>query len=292
MLPNTSPDSRAALLLGDPVLLTSPMSGLMNEKSPPTPGEVGTCPLLLWSHQRTGLGLPLGSQRSLLISAAFTTLHRWVSPSPLSKPERRRRLWFISPLSASAQGLTQAGDLMCWLFVDWIKLPKRAQKLSISCFPCVCSILLMGSNLVHTSHHTEPDPSQSRQASSSRSRELPEDGKVAFRVLSHGPPRFDVICGSIQNHIASFLPSFCFWMEAKWYLGMETCFKTKGGWGNFNGEREVLESLPVRTEMTDDKFLSSGLLVGSTILFFILYHVLPHHGSLGDSQAGDLDQLS
>lgn len=53
----------------------------------------------------------------------------------------------------------------------------------------------------------------------------------------------------------------------------------------------MLESLPVRTEMTNDKFLSSGLSVGSTF-FFILYHVLPHHGSLGDSQAGDLDQLS
>lgn len=77
-------------------------------------------------------------------------------------------------------------------------------------------------------------------------------------------------------------------MEAKWYLGMET----KGGGGNFNGEREVLESLPVRTEMTGDKFLSSGLSVGSTLLFFVLYLVLPHHGSLGDSQAGHLDQLS
>lgn len=56
-------------------------------------------------------------------------------------------------------------------------------------------------------------------------------------------------------------------MEAKWYLGMET----KGGGGNFNGEREVLESLPVRTEMTGDKFLSSGLSVGSTFLFCVMY---------------------
>lgn len=54
----------------------------------------------------------------------------------------------------------------------------------------------------------------------------------------------------------------------------------------------MLESLPVRTEMTGDKFLSSGLSVGSTLLFFVLYHVLPHHGSLGDSQAGHLDPLS
>lgn len=139
------------------------LSGLMNENSPPTPWEVGTCPLFLWSHQRMELGLLLGSQRSLLISAAFTTLHQWVFPSLLSKPEGRRHLWFISLLSASAQGLTRAGDLMCWLFVDRIKLPKKAQKLSISYFLCVCSILLMGSHLVHTSHHTEPDPARAHR---------------------------------------------------------------------------------------------------------------------------------
>lgn len=87
----------------------------------------------------------------------------------------------------------------------------------------------------------------------------------------------------MQNHIASFLLSFCFWMEAKWYLGMETCFKTNGSWGNFNGERDVPESLPARTEMIDDYFLSSGLLVRGAFFFFF-NHLLPYHRFLGDSK--------
>lgn len=48
--------------------------------------------------------------------------------------------------------------------------------------------------------------------------------------------------------------------------------KQMEAWGSFNGEREVPESLPARTEMTDDYFLSSGLLVRGTFFFLLIIY--------------------
>lgn len=101
--------------------------------------------------------------------------------------------------------------------------------------------------------------------------ELPKEGKVALSIPSHGPSWYGFICGSMQNHIASFFPVFLFLNGSQMVLlANGIMLQNKGRLKKFNGGKKMPESLYAR----NDKWLLFKLWAfswGQFFFFLIVY---------------------